>query len=507
MQPTPNGRLHIGHIAGPYLQADILSRALKREGHAVTLACGSDAWENWVVLAATQAKMDPTTFAREKSAQIRDDLSKINILPSIWVDPVSDEHRDSYGLSHEQFLQRMIGIGACQRIPEQMARSIATGKYVIGTWITGKCPECKCDVAGNSCVRCGAGFQPNEIIDPKSRIDESGLEWVSTPAYFVEASNPHEILRALKEAGVAERYLRIVQRHLQRSKFVRLSQPGDWGIKSELIGAENVLTNTYFGFCRYLIDLVSRNFEAKEGAETPESNIEIVALFGMDNAGVGLVAPAVLSLASSSKLLFDTIVVNSLLHFEGSKCSTSRKHGIWIAEVFGEDIITADELRFCLSQISLDLETFDITIDFIVERVNLLRNWIRARVIPSLMDLPDEFKISMTKKLTAAFAAQRAFLRPKNFNRELACQIFIDWMHQESSSNACWLYGVAILGCPFLPHLTASIWESLGLAGEIRVTEFSGLVCSKRNVTVQNFEWDLTADKLTSICHISKSEI
>jgi methionyl-tRNA synthetase len=203
MQPTANGRLHIGHGAGPYLRADMLARSLRRSGHDVQVVTGSDAWENWVVLAALRLGWPPERTARHFHEGIGRDLRNLDVRLDAWIDPREEEHAEPYHRVHDDLLHELAESGSAELQTETIPVSADSGRAVVGTWLLGRCPTCGRDVAGNACVYCADRFEPAEVVAPRSRLEEGPLRWREVRNWFLTSPPAEQVLAALDAAGVA----------------------------------------------------------------------------------------------------------------------------------------------------------------------------------------------------------------------------------------------------------------------------------------------------------------
>ena len=515
MQPTPNGRMHIGHVAGPYLRADILARSLRRQGNRVVVASGTDAYENWVVLEAKKENKDPEEICNDNHALIGIDFSNIDIEFDCWINPLSKKHKEEYARLHSDLLSDLIDGDEVSLVSEPVPISSDSGEYIIGAWIAGQCPNCEQDVAGNSCVKCGAGFQPSEIKKPWSRLDRSELKWVKKDSWFTKQKEHKKFIEALKKTGISNELISISKSHLKRSgSRVRVSQPGSWGIKSDLIDSDCVLTNTFYGFSLYCAEVAAKSIGYDTGfLESRIRNVTVTTLFGKDNAGIGLIAPSAISLSSSKYRLFDNIIVNHMLHFEGSKCSTSRKHGIWISELIENTNISSDELRYYLSQAPLESGTASLSLSALVENVNRLRSWYNKKFLDlAFANASYDCDPKVSATALSLIETQSFHIQPSRLYMQSATRVLDSWMF-ESNVNLdkptharSWLQGLALLAFPIMPSLAENVWKTLGFKG-IPSTE-------KIHTQAPVKEWIrnsqvplLSVEELIPFVHISKDTI
>jgi methionyl-tRNA synthetase len=472
MQPTPNGRLHVGHGAGPYLRADVLARALRVAGHQVAVISGSDAFENWVIADALSSGRTPSETCDYFHAGIQRDLQNLGVVLDHWIDPRSEEHHPGYRRVHEQVLAELQSSGVAQLDTERVPFSVETGRAVIGTWIAGDCPNCGKPCGGSSCVFCAQHFQPEEVLNPRSRLDDSTLEWRPVQSWFARPRDPDSLLDHLRNSGVRRAFLEAVQRYLDtRGGRIRLSGPGSWGIRSDMVSGGSVLANSYYLYSVYCGEVYRQLVDAKANAFADSSDVTTIGVFGSDNSTPGLLAPHVIAQGSNATLRpFDYTIVNAMLYFEGQKCSTSKRHGIWLSELLESDLVSSDELRYFLAGAPLDEGQADISLQGLVESTLEFRRWTESS-LRSAVDELCERPIGREASDSALFAVERqhAQIQPGALNLPVARDILDQWMQQRyDHSTYTWLLGLALLGEPFIPNLARRVWSRLGYAGAPR---------------------------------------
>ncbi|MEV8099467.1 class I tRNA ligase family protein [Kitasatospora sp. NPDC085879] len=469
MQPTPNGRLHIGHGAGTYLRADVVARALRTRGHRVAVISGSDGYEDWVVAAARPDDRSPRDTAAHYHAGIKRDLDNLDIRLDQWVDPTSPEHTADYHAVHENTLALLRDTGAAREESERIPFSVRTGRAVVGTWIAGDCPHCGQPCGGATCTFCGQFFQPEEVVNPRSRLDDSALEWRDEKNWFAYPADPAAIAESHRRTGVPPVFLETVTRYLDgRGGRIHLTAQGTWGIQSPSLDAGKVIANSYFLYSVYCGELYRRTTGAAVNPFTPGSGVTTIGVFGSDNSRPGFVSPHVIAQGSGGALKpFDAAIANGMLYFEGQKCSTSKRHGIWLSELLEGSSITADELRHHLLHAPLDHGTADLTLDGLVAQVAEFRAWQHRALLPAV-----EAVRAARGPVTAGAAVLRALdeqhevLRPDRLDLAAAVGHLDRWMRSGPGDDpAQWLLGLALLGHPLVPALADRIWHQLGFTG------------------------------------------
>lgn len=466
MCPTPNGRLHIGHGAGPYLRADAIARALRRNGDTATVITGSDAYENWV-LAAVGPEQTPEQTCQHFHAGIKHDLDSLGVELDHWIDPLSDDHRDHYQHLHEHMLATLRDNGAARLEAELIPVGAETGRPLLGVWIAGRCPTCDAPAGGNTCTACGDHFHPADLRNPHSRLTDEPIRWQQQPSWFSHPHDPDTILHRLRATGLPEQFLNAPRNYLCRpGARIRLTQPGDWGITSPTIADGTVLANTYYGYSLYCGHLYTRR---RANAFDPDSSVTVVGLFGSDNSIAGLVAPQILAGPAGFKP-FDHTVINHMLHFAGRKCSTSKQHGIWISDLIDNTSVTSDELRYCLAQLPLDQHISDIDTATILTRINELRTWRTQQLATAL----HTFRTNPTPTTDLSIVGpildqQQADLTPPHVDLAAATTAVRSWMFNNTldlhnpQQAAQWLAGTALLTSPILPDMANELWATIGL--------------------------------------------
>lgn len=511
MQPTPNGRMHIGHGTGTYLRADILSRSLRLLGNDVSVITGSDAYENWILAASISTGMTPEETCQHFHNGIIEDLSNLDICIDEWINPLSVKHKDSYSKIHETILKKLVDNNGANLEEENVPYSKETKNPLMGTWISGLCPYCQTPSGGSSCVNCGAHFQPEELLEPKSRLDNSTLEWRRVKSWFTRPLDKNNIVTSLKESGVNEKWMGAVNKYLNQSEGrIRLSGPGTWGINSELVEDGFVLSNPYYIYSVYCGEVYKEKKKEELNPFDPKSSVITVGVFGNDNSTPGLIAPHVIAQQSNDYVgPFDNTIVNGMLFLEGQKCSTSKKHGIWLKDITEENTgLSSDELRYFLSQIELDDGVADITLSKMVNEINQLRSWIKTKLEPAIENNINSIKVDITKNISKAVSEQSKFLQPNNFNSPSAVNILKEWMDNITLDNEEWLLGLAILASPIMTKLSKGIWNHLGLEGEPSFSYNETFVNIKTNSRTVKFNWnksDITINDLDKFVHLAES--
>jgi methionyl-tRNA synthetase len=481
MQPTPNGRMHVGHAAGTYLRADVLARSLRAEGHDVAVACGTDAYENWVLAAATRDGRTPHDSCAYFHDGITRDLTALGVQFDRWIDPLSPEHRQPYVELHQELFAELSAAATAFQVGEQVPYDV-DGSPLVGTFIAGECPTCGAAAGGSSCTACGDHFQPDQLVEPRARLSASAIEWRQERNWFLRPRSAATLLADVRATGLHERHGAVVEPYLDRTGgLVRVSGPGTWGVPDEHLEGGHVLANSYYLYCLYAARCVA-------GPDGPDpfaagSPIVTVGVFGSDNSMPGLVVPGVYSQATRGRLrAFDHTVINGMLDLDGQKCSTSKGYGIWLEDVLTDTLLTADELRYALCGLDLDDGRANLALAGLVADARWFRRVVAERVGGALSawgDLPGPDPADAAD--LAVVERQRRHLQPGSVHLPSARAFLTRELAAPIVDPQRWLGTVAALAEALTPGLGHAIRTgALGPAvvghGEIRMAALEAVV-------------------------------
>ncbi|WP_030869828.1 class I tRNA ligase family protein [Streptomyces sp. NRRL S-37] len=351
--PTTNGDLHVGHLSGPYLGADVFSRAQRMLGHTVLYASGGDDHQTYVVTTAQRLGLDPVELAARCNREITATLELADIGIDAFTSP-DDVYRDEI----REFFAGLHRAGKLVTRTWTFPYCAETGRYLLEAFATGYCPECLAGTSGAICESCG---HPNDV--------DSLLFAASTGAGDGAVTEPREVeilvlpLEEYRErftefyrrrrATMRPHVLRFVDEMLSRPlPDFPVSYPADWGIPVGIDGFDGQVINVWAEMLPGLRHMagVAR---ARRGPETPsdvwagDSGFELVQFLGYDNTFYFAFAHLGLAFAHGGLVEPTAIVTNEFYHLDGSKFSTSRRHLIWARDLVGK--YGPDNVRFFLA--------------------------------------------------------------------------------------------------------------------------------------------------------------
>ena len=348
--PTPNGDLHLGHLSGPYLGADVYVRYQRLNGNQAWHLTGSDDFQSYVEAAAARDGSTPAEAAAHYSAEIAATLKAMDIeVDEFYVTSVDEGY--SEGL--KRFFSRLVDSGHVSPKATPALVDSETGEYLYEVNVGGTCPSCSHGAGGNICEECGEPNLVADLVDPSSRLSGAAPKSADVERYTLPL---HEFADAVADhhrlGRVPVRLRELAERVFARETLdLPVSHPSDWGVRP----AENDLDGQViwvwpemsYGFL-HGIERLGAGLGESWSKEVPSPDWKIVHFFGYDNSFYhSILYPVLYRLAFPEWNPDVDYHVNEFYTLEGQKFSTSRRHAIW-----GKDILTPDSVdavRYYLS--------------------------------------------------------------------------------------------------------------------------------------------------------------
>lgn len=478
--PTPNGRLHLGHVAGPLLRLDVLARFLRSRGHHVRLSTGTDPFESHVLLAARRSGETPRSVARQATAGIVEDLAAMAIHCDDLIDPLDGPDGSDYARHVGETLRRLEAGGAARWCEQELPVG-RDGDVLPRSFLEGRCPACEAWMGGSICEGCGRQLAAAQILEARARGGVDAIDaWRRAPvlelALTPQALERRGIAQALSTVSLPSRCEAIVGRALAQGIRMELTTPGTWGVPYPAPGPRPQVAYTYatpHAWAMLLGERYDRELDTAGRPFSPDSSVVTVTAFGVDITECWVVGTMALAHLLGSRG-YDAYLGNEFLRLEGDKLSTSRGHVIWVADLLGKTPVDADAARYYLATLDpRDAET-DVRVATLITVFNdVVRPAFHAAVEVALAQLgsgaPEPPSAAMRARLGALLEAQdRSFvLASLHLGRvaEVATQWAASWPALAPGGAYWFLKGLALVAAPLMPGLAASLWQRLGARG------------------------------------------
>ena len=415
--PYANGPLHLGHVAGVYLPADIFVRFLKMNDHDVVFVCGSDEHGAAITLRAKKEGISPQEIVDKYNKQIGDAFKDFDIQFDIFHRTSSDLHKETA----QDFFKVLHDKGKLTQQVSEQYYDEEYQQFLADRYITGTCPKCNNEGAyGDQCEKCGSDLSPTELINPKSTLSGSKPILKSTSHWYLPMDQHEEWLRTWIKEGTLDG----VQQHnpkLWRNQVNgqcmswidgglhprAMTRDLDWGVKVPLKDHEGkvlyVWLDAPIGYISATKQWASDN--NKDWKDYWTGDRKLVHFIGKDNIVFHAIIFPILLKDHEGLILPDNVPAYEFLNLEGDKFSTSRNWAVWLHEYVAAYPDKIDELKYVLTSIApeskdseftwkeyqtrVNSELADILGNF-VNRALVLTNKYYEGVVPELGKLTEE---------------------------------------------------------------------------------------------------------------------
>ena len=360
--PYANGPVHIGHLAGVYVPADIYVRYLRLKGEEVLFIGGSDEHGVPITLKAKKEGVTPQDIVDRYHGIIKKSFEDFGITFDIYSRTTSKTHRD---LASEIF-KTIEGKGGFIEKTNEQYYDEAAQQFLADRYITGKCPHCGNENAyGDQCEACGTSLNATDLINPKSAISGNVPVMRETKHWYLPLDQHEEWLRQWILVDHKEWKTNVYgqcKSWLDMGLQPRaVSRDLDWGIPVPVEGAEGKVLYVWFdapiGYISNTKELLPDSWE--KWWKDPETRL--LHFIGKDNIVFHcIVFPAMLK-AEGSFILPDNVPANEFLNLEGDKISTSRNWAVWLHEYLIDFPGKQDVLRYVLTANAPETKDNDFT--------------------------------------------------------------------------------------------------------------------------------------------------
>ena len=347
--PYANGGVHIGHLAGVYVPADIYVRYLRLKKKDVLFICGSDEHGVPITLRAKKEGCTPQDVCDRFHALIKKSFADFGISFDIYSRTTSDMHAKTAS----DFFRTLYDKGVFVEKESEQYYDEEAKTFLADRYITGECPHCHFPKAyGDQCEHCGSTLSPNELINPKSAVSGSKPVLKKTKHWYLPLDKYQPwlekwILEDHKEwrPNVYGQCKSWIDMGLQPRA---VSRDLDWGIAVPVEGAEGKVLYVWFDAP---IGYISNTKELRDDWETwwKDPSTRLVHFIGKDNIVFHCIVFPTMLKAEGSYILPDNVPANEFLNLEDDKISTSRNWAVWLDEYLVDFPGKQDVLRYVLT--------------------------------------------------------------------------------------------------------------------------------------------------------------
>ena len=425
--PYTNGPIHIGHLAGVYVPADIYARYLRMQGNDVAFVCGSDEHGVPITIKAKKEGVTPQDIVDKYDGIIRKSFEDFGVSFDNYSRTSAKVHHDTAS----SFFKKMYEDGKFIEETTKQLYDEKAGQFLADRFVTGTCPKCGNEEAyGDQCESCGTSLNATDLINPKSAITGEVPTLKETRHWFLPLDQYQEWLDEWIVKGHAHDWKSNVHGQVKswlndglRARAV--TRDLDWGIPVPVEGGNGKVLYVWFDAPIGYISS-TKEWAEREGKDWEpywkDENTKLVHFIGKDNIVFHCIIFPVMLKAHGEYILPENVPANEFLNLEGKKLSTSKNWAVWLHEYLEDFPDQQDVLRYVLTANAPEAKDNDFTWkDFqarnnnelvavfgnFINRVVVLTNKYYSGIVPQPNDYSevDEQTIAELKAYPAVIAS------------------------------------------------------------------------------------------------------
>ena len=364
--PYTNGPIHIGHLAGVYIPADIYSRYLRLQNKDVAFICGSDEHGVAIALKAKKEGKTPQQIIDQYDQLIRESFESFGIA----FDHYSRTSRKIHHQTAQEFFKILNEKGVFEEKNSEQLYDPEARQFLADRFVTGTCPICQNPEAyGDQCESCGSSLSATELIHPKSTLSGAQPELKKTKHWYLPLNQYEDFIKEWILVGhqqdwkpnVYGQVKSWVSNGLQARAVTR---DLDWGITVPVKNVEGKVLYVWFdapiGYISSTKEWAKKNGKEWEPYWT-DKETQLVHFIGKDNIVFHCIIFPVMLKASDRYILPENVPANEFLNLEGQKISTSKNWAVWLHEYLKEFPDQQDVLRYVLTANAPETKDNDFT--------------------------------------------------------------------------------------------------------------------------------------------------
>ena len=505
--PYTNGPIHIGHLAGVYVPADIYARFLRMQGKDVAFVCGSDEHGVAIPMKAKKEGVSPQELIDKYHAIIKQSFLDFGVTFDNYSRTSNKIHHDT---ASEFFKKLYEGDKFIEETTEQLFDEEAN-QFLADRFVTGTCPKCgNPEAYGDQCESCGSSLNATDLINPKSAITGAVPTMKETKHWFLPLDRYEDFLKGWILVGHKKDWKTNVYGQVKswiddglRPRAV--TRDLEWGIPVPVEGAEGKVLYVWFDAPIGYISS-TKEWAAREGKNWEDywkkDDTKMVHFIGKDNIVFHCIIFPIMLKAEGSYILPENVPANEFLNLEGKKLSTSKNWAVWLHEYLEDFPNQQDVLRYTLTANAPETKDNDFTWkDFQArnnnELVAIFGNFINRAVVltdkyyEGIIPAPGEFT-EIDEQTLAAVKAYPAVIA-SSIER---------YRFREAQGE---LMNLARLGNKYLAD--EEPWKVVKTDPErVKTVMFVALQISAALATLSEPFLPFTSEKLKNILNLSSSE-
>jgi len=522
--PYANGPLHLGHMAGCYLPADIFARYHRLKGNRVLMVSGSDMHGTPIMVTAQQEGAKPEEVALRYHKSITNSLEEMGISFDLFTHTHTPEHE---AVVHE-ILGRLDEAGFIEPRTTTAPYDPKAGQFLPDRYVEGTCPHCKSTGArGDQCDECGKTLDADELIDPHPKLNpDVPLEFRETEHLFFRLSAFREQLLEWLSEGKGywkSNVLKFTRNWLEEGLEDRaITRDLEWGVPVPRDGYESKRVYVwfeavmgYYSASRHWAQLQGEPEEWRKWWDDPEA--EHRYFMAKDNIPFHTIIWPAMLLGCGMQLPHD-VPANEYLLLDSAQFSKSRRHAVWIPDYL--ERYDSEALRYYLAAVMPEQKDANFSWEDYVTRVNTelignLGNLLHRVVSFAQKNFPDGLHADecalpeLRDRVATAHAKMDVALAACKFKRGLAAMLELSqatnaalnaaapWKLLKQDRAACeaQLVGflnvcraLSIMMTPFLPRTGETAWRYLGQPGTPQAAGWEAALDGATDFTLQRPE-------------------
>ena len=373
--PYTNGPIHIGHLAGVYVPADIYARYLRNRGKDVAFICGSDEHGVAIALKAKMENKTPQQIIDYYDKLIRDSFNSFGIS----FDNYSRTSRKIHYETSQEIFKDLNKKKIFQEIESEQLYDSEAKQFLADRYVIGICPLCQnTEAYGDQCESCGSSLSATELINPQSTLSGSKPKMRNTKHWYLPLDKFENfinewIIKGHKSDWKQNVYGQVKSWIDNGLKPRAVTRDLDWGIPVPIDGAEGKVLYVWFDAPIGYISS-TKEWAYNNGIDWEpywkDKETELIHFIGKDNIVFHCIIFPIILHASGSYILPKNVPANEFLNLEGEKISTSKNWAVWLHDYLKEFPNQQDTLRYVLTSNAPETKDNDFTWDEFQSRNN-----------------------------------------------------------------------------------------------------------------------------------------